>query len=470
MIRLAAVFALFLMNVASRGGLAAVWTFWPFCLLILPNSRPSMRIGSLGLTFDRLIGLACVYILITAAGRVRTNRLRFLDYVVIVLIFADIMSEIINQGFLPFSLLQKPLPYVPYLVGRFYLRDSSDLKPAVGGMAFMLTVLGILAIVESVTRLKFIGYLAFGRLTGGEIRYGMMRARVGASHPISLGTTILLVMPWALEAGRMARLRLEPWWWRFAPVGGIAGLIGALSRGPILTSLIYPFMKYFFANPGMRKMMIAGVLAGAGVASVSMDQVVEFLHAIEGSEVEVARTRWVVIEGVPYRYTGTTHRSLLYKVYREPMKQAGAFGFDRSWFRTMSPDLYMRFWSIDNTYIHTRMKRGLVGLLAFDLLLAGTFLGAWRVAMRPEHPLSPLMKRVVASVIAITLALFTVAIFMETRAMLLMTAGLVASLEGLPIREEDVDWSDEPDQEFDDDDDDDDDDAWPVEDERDWPR
>jgi hypothetical protein len=278
-----------------------------------------------------------------------------------------------------------------------------------------------------------------------------MRTRIGCSGPISLGTTILLMMPWAMEAARLSRLGKGSLWWRAAPLGSVAILIATMSRGPIIAALVFPLVNLYFRRPALRRFLIGLVLILGFVTYLYIDQVASTLHSlINSSEV----TSMVIIDGQPYVYNGTVHRTLLYKVYREPMRQAGLFGFDMNWPPLNPPSLSFYFFSVDNTYIAQRVRRGLVGLLILDLLIFGTLRSLWRMTRCEGHPLVPFAERMLGGMVALTLALFTVGLFMETRSMLLMTAGLAAwmddSREAYQARmAEEEDWRDEDDPERD---------------------
>lgn len=435
----------------ARGSLAAVWLMWPLCITILPTWYPIVRIGSLGITYDRVIGIPALLILMNASGRVWTNRLQFMDWVVMLAIVVDGVSLTNNQGLRPLALIQTPLPYLPYLIGRFYMRTTSDRHLVIGGLVTVMVLTGGLAIFEAISRQNLIYRLATGRMYHQEIRYGLMRAKVGAQTPLSLGTSLLLLMPWALAASRLAREGEGAWWWRLGPKGGLLAMIAAASRGALLASCVFPVADVFFRKPSWRKLIVASLLIGGAAAYYSRDSLVDLLHSWSGSQqLQPGDIRNVVIDGQTYEYTGTKHRLLLYKVYRVPMQLAGAFGFDTKYHGSVEKHLLYYFWSIDNGYIAIRMKRGYLGLLALDLMIAGSVLAAWRIARQPSHPLRPLAQRMIAGLLALTLALFTVALFDETRLALLMTVGMITSMKDLPIGEDDLEADDYEDEDLDD--------------------
>jgi hypothetical protein len=439
MIRLIVFLGMYLLNASSYGPLRALWVFWPICMMLTPNLMNAQRIGSFTLTFDLLVSMAALAMIVAGRGP-RAARLRFhaLDGIVLLTIMTHMISITINRGFLPMYLPQVPIfYYLSYALGRLYLRDTDDLPRAMRAMCCVLAFACVMVVIEGATRISIIHYLGRGTFRNAEVRYGFARASLGVEHPIALGCVFLMLLPWALEARRWSLGGAGPRWWRHVPKIVFVCLVMTVSRGPILGAIIAVVADRYFQRPRLRTPLLILAVVGGLTFWVAKDAVTSGLTTLLNMGSENAYETTVVIEGKAYVYNGTTHRNLLYLVYREPMRKAGPFGFDVNWVNYIPPDL-RTFWSIDNHYIATRMSRGYMGLILTDLLLAGIIITAGRLALRqPHHPLAGLAGSISSSTIGMVLVLFTVVLFRESSAMLLFNAGLVASFRDLPVPVED---------------------------------
>ena len=408
--------------------------FWPICMIFMPNMKNLQRIGSLNITFDLLISMAGFFLIVMGRGPGAARlRLRPLDMIVVLMMLAHTASVTVNQGFLPTYLPQIPfIYYLPYALGRLYLRDTNDLAAAMGMMCRVLAVACFVVVLEGASRLSIIYYLAHGGFRPMEVRYGFGRASLGLEHPIGLGCVLLLTLPWALEARRWSRDGAGPRWWKHATTLVFVSLLMTVSRGPIMGAIIALLADRYFQRPRLRTpLLILGITAGLTFYFAN-DAITEVLTTILKTGTSDFYETTIMIDGQPYIYNGTTHRSLLYIVYREPMQLAGAFGFDRGFVKLTPPNLRM-FWSIDNHYIMTRLSKGYVGLIMIDLLLVTTIVSASRLALKqPDHPMAGLAGSISASVIGLSIVMFSVILFRESAAMLLFSAGLVASFRDLP--------------------------------------
>lgn len=442
MVKALILFMLFPLTVSGIGIYRAIWLFWPISVTLLPNRFVYVPIGGHRIHIDMLIYLAAVPMLILSPGRPSGGRLRLLDLVVLLLALTDVISTTINQGLYLFEMTYTPLRnYLPYLIGRMYLRSEDDLYPVLSAMSRVLGVVAVLALLETFTRTGIIVSLVIGGRYSTEIRYGLMRACLGYFGPLPLGDTVLMLMPWTLEAARWGRDGSGPRWWRHAPKFAFLTLLATLSRGPVLAGFVVLAGDLFFRKPQLRVPLVVGALLMGGLLYTNKDFFVSLMDQIQGTEGEVVNT--IYINGQPRLYSSASHRILLYEVYADAMKQAGAFGFDREWVQFTRPELPM-FRSIDNQYISLRLTRGYVGLLLYDLLLAWTIFRAGRYALNHHNLLAGLAGGMCTSIAAMALVLFTVPLVHQTAGVILWTAGIVASLPGLRSREPSDDgWHDE---------------------------
>src|SRR6516164_195703 len=101
--------------------------------------------------------------------------------------------------------------------------------------------------VTGINTYSRISVKSFGMGVSEELRrMGLKRAFGPETHPIYLGLTFVLLLPWALEAARRARAPGGQGWWQALPwlVGG--GVVATVSRGPALAGLLTVAAGTFF--------------------------------------------------------------------------------------------------------------------------------------------------------------------------------------------------------------------------------
>jgi hypothetical protein len=337
------------------------------------------------------------------------------------------------------------VPYLPYAIGRMYLRDTDDVVEAARRMNRVAMVVVVLVVFEALSQINAWQLVFYGRFRGSGARLGLSRAMGNCTDNISMGLLLLLALPWMWEAARLARAGLlSGWGLRAGPAGIVLGVIATVSRGPTLGVLLAWVGRTFFLRPRMRGLILAGAVASGVGVYFGYDTALRLLHSLAGETDQVVVK---TINGKDYLYSGTLHRKLLYVVYADAMVEGGLFGHDILWRRYTPPDA-TTFSSVDNSYIHIRLQRGLAGLVLFDLLGLAMLWALARQALQLEHPLAPLAAGLFGAVMACMLLFFVVYCSPETAMLLYFTAGIAASMGDLPVPEpeewdEEEDWDEE---------------------------
>jgi hypothetical protein len=265
---------------------------------------------------------------------------------------------------------------LPYVVGRLFLRSGRDIISALPAFCVVISVLSVYAVAEALTRTNLID-VALGRPWHTpsaldnleELRWGLKRAYATQTHPIYLGLTFALLLPFAVEAAVQSRHQAGPLWWRFVPLAVIAGVISTVSRAAQLCAAVVLVTMFFHSFHRWRAPII--ILAGMlGIGFVlAREDVVNTLAEVAG-EVKKGDTDYVQINGEWYEYTGTKHRDLLSLVYAEAIDGAGWLGYGGTLDRMpKDPDMDERFKSIDNHYLLFFLQYGYVGLVLFGALV-----------------------------------------------------------------------------------------------------
>jgi hypothetical protein len=453
--------ALFSMLCTMRGVHAALWIMWPMAFLLSPAWHFGKVVGSLELTYIGTTALIAVMgFLFTSSnqplGSVPRKKLVLTDLVIFLIPVGTFLSVATNHGINFLSIPSIFLTILPYVVGRLYLRRAEDLQAAIRPVVAVSAVLCPMLIIESLGGYNLFHVLLEGRVLVSQ-RQGYGRA-VGASLTThTLGLLLMLFLPWLLEARRQSRLGIAPRWWRFAPAFNLVSGLATLSRGPVLAAVTTLWINQFFQRKHMRKLILsATVIGGLGVYFLR-DTAQWYLLAISGETEAYSQAKEIIhIDGKEYVYTGSTHRILLYKVWRKQMETSGLFGYDNTF--EMPSGEHWKFWSIDNHYVYTRVRWGWVGLQLFNLLTVLTLYRLGRLALAKDRYLSAFAGSLFAAVASFALALFTVALTRDSTSGFYFVVGLAATLCGLP----------EPEPEFDDDEPWDEDAEWDAEHPKEW--
>lgn len=362
----------------TRGRAAGLCVAW--VAVFLCPAWMEREFGAFSLT-PRLIAVTvAVGALVVLVDSLKIDkRLVLTDFLVIGIAIVELTSMYYSRE-LTITMIAQSIGVwcVPYLFGRLVATSADEHHTRImGASVAVICVLALWGLFET-----FVGFnpvnTVLGRPDfGGSFRWGLRRAEGPLQHPIHFGNMMLMLFPWTLEAARRGFAGKGPFWWRFTPFIGFLGVFASLSRGPIIGVFIVISLVTFLRVPRLRPAMINSGLLVFTAILLFAGQALSTLQKSSGEEQE-----WgafvVNIDGKDYQYTGTNHRLLQFRVLREPLGDAGWFGFG-TWgikpkhLAYVSPKLRAKFWSIDNHYIFMTLRSGYVGIGLF-LALGSTAL------------------------------------------------------------------------------------------------
>tara|TARA_R110002049_G_scaffold72490_2_gene187105 strand:+ start:120164 stop:123688 length:3525 start_codon:yes stop_codon:yes gene_type:complete len=320
-------------------------------------------------------------------------RITSTDLVVLTLTFAVIGAQYLSGDLIPTSIPSVLLIWTtPYIFGRLLASVPNAVERLSVVMLCVAVVIFGLVAFEAVSHINPTNTLlgrsgSYASVNGN--RWGMRRAEGISKHPIFMGMIIAGLFPWVLAAASEIRrgnvlTKLSGLMWILGPAIVIASIVFPLSRGPILILLGTAGLSAFLTIRRIRLPVIALAAAVAIFVIANSGNLVQLLEATAQDTNQVM----VSINGERYPYTGTNHRFLLFLVYQDAIKDAGAFGFGNFSLEKphlvhyVEPHLRQLFRSIDNHYLLTLLNYGYLGVGAFLMLSLGGVYCAWRLYLK----------------------------------------------------------------------------------------
>ncbi len=309
----------------------------------------------------------------------RQERQFFFSDLAICLLMASLMvSQFLNAEFAPMPLIEQVRAFgFPYIVGRLFLRSVRDIETALPSICIAISILSLLTIFEGVFAINPIDKLLgktwiIDEWTETQMRWGLKRANGPQSHPIYLGLTIGLMMPWLIEAARSSWRGEGKYWWRFVPFLAVVAVVCTGSRASQITVFLVFAFDFFHIHERWRGLLIILALSAGGIFFVNREEIISFLSEYAGEK--SSTDSFVIINGQVYDYTGTKHRDLLTIVYEEQYEQSGYFGYGMDKQRMpKDPNMDTRFESIDNHFLLFHLQYGLMGVIFF-IMVASSFI------------------------------------------------------------------------------------------------
>jgi hypothetical protein len=410
----------------------AVSAGWVSAAFLLPFWL-QMGVGSLVLDLRTGAVIAVCLALLTQLDRI-DYRLSIADFLILGIVLAQAVSQYQANSLRPLTVPEIARKWLfPYLMGRFLLTNTDDIRYAVKGLAYVIVFLSSLAVGECFIQINFINTIlgkTFGLLEAGEgYRWGLKRAHVTFNHPIFFGMGLVLLLPWALEASRLARNGEGPRWWRLLPLAMAAALFATVSRGPQIAGIATTAIYYFFRLPKIRIPFILLVVGVGITANTFKEELVDLLAVIAGEKSHQEEGKWIFIQGEEVEYTGTNHRVLLFRVYDEAMQKAGWFGYGTELKGVeLEESIAERFSSVDCHYLLFFLQHGYLGLGAFIILSLGTLISCSRVAFKIDRPESSLAAGLFGALLAVAVILVSSWFSADFAGIWLFSAGVASRL------------------------------------------
>ncbi|MFO0822175.1 MAG: hypothetical protein U0792_03490 [Gemmataceae bacterium] len=382
----------------------------------------------------RTVAMCAVVILLISSPPKNTFRLTLADLLVIFLVLVQVVSQYHAGSFRPLTLPEICRKWVgPYLMGRTLLGSTDDIRDNISGIAKVIAVLTVLAVAECFLQINFVNKAlgrTFSLLEAGEgYRWGLKRAHVTFDHPIFFGMGLVLLLPWAIEAARLAREGQGPAWWKYLPWAMAAALFSTVSRGPQIAGIATAGIYLFFRIPRLRIPFALVAICGGLMITAFKEELVDLLAVVAGEKSAEAEVRIIKIDGEDVEYTGTNHRVLLFRVYADAIDKAGFFGSGSELKGVeVEEHLSQRFSSIDCHYLLFYLQHGKAAIAAFLILTAGILLILGRLAFRRDLQQSALAAGLFGALLSVAVLLVSVWFSPDFSAIWLFSAGLAGRL------------------------------------------
>lgn len=369
--------------------------------------------------------------------------LTLLDCCIAMMCITHIASDTFASGFalhVPFRAYGEWA--LPYVAGRYAVSSRNDLKLIAKCCAAVLVLLGVLSCVEALTKVNPFEFVFGNRPT--ELaprlasRFGLKRAFGPSAHPIFLGMTIAVLMPWLTCLWQTSQSRQSRGLTAFAGVIALAGTFMTGSRTPLLT--------IFGAVPITATLRFRWLRWPVGLFFATM--VAAFSAFPEKVTDEVSRWtgggdrfRLIEIDGKAEVTSSSRSRLHYFGVYSDALVQAGLFGYGSeatSGFPLKIPNMEAKFKSrnlfemVDNAYILSTLRFGWLGGACLAMLFL-TAIGTGISLSREYH--DELFPFSVACLLVIVAGFSLLLVFMsyDFGLPLLWTIGILSGLASLRL-------------------------------------
>jgi hypothetical protein len=416
-----------------RGPRGGLWWGWLAAALLVP-SWLFVHVGALNVDIRAVIAVTGLTGLLLFGRRGKPQYWLAADSVLAALVVEQIASELEagRLGLMTAAEVAR-LWLLPYLVGRWFLGSNGDLKRVLPAFAWMTLMLSLYAMVEAVTHMNPLNDLLgriYGLLEEGQgYRWGLKRAQAFFDHPIYFGYLLVLVLPWALQARRMALRGDGPCWWRFLPFFVAGALVCTASRGPLLAGVLSVCVSRLLARPRWWVPALGlSVVAAVGMV-LFQDTIVDSLALWAGENPRESVT--LAIGGQEVEYTGTSHRLILMQAYEDLVVKLGPLGYGARLPEDKLDEIPARLRSIDDHFLFFLLQRGPLGLGLFVLLALVTLSNLARLALDARSPTADLAAGLFGAMALVTLLLVSVWFAPDFSVMWLFVAGLASNLRSL---------------------------------------
>jgi hypothetical protein len=331
---------------------------------------------------------------------------------------------------------------LPYIAGRFAIRDCTDLPVIARAVLGVLVLLGLMSCVEAVTRINPFELIFGERPLEGfprtVSRLGLKRSYGTVLHPIFYGMLIFGLMPWltAFFTSHSARaLRVAA---AIAVLVSAAGVTATVSRIPffamsastaVLLAVWYRWLRWPVA-----------LTASVAVACIILapEQTVDKLSRWTGGG---DRASVVDIDGKAANYSSSRNRLLIVRAYGDALRFARMTGYGTEATSTFPPRIpYLqsetlsveRLRNVDNAFVLIALRFGWLGMSVLLLMLIAGVGTAFRLySDRPDQNLIAGLGCMLAILIPTLLLTW---MSYDFGLMILWTLGILAGLSSAQIQ------------------------------------
>lgn len=285
---------------------------------------------------------------------------------------------------------------LPYVAGRFAIRDKQSLKWISPWVLGVLLLLGMTACFESLTKVNPFEFVFGNRPTElagrNATRLGLKRAFGPTTHPIFFGMMISVLMPWLIcawqsfESGRIRVLTV------FGGVVALAGTVFTGSRTPVITLLIAAALTLALRFKVLRWPLGVSLAIAIGGFVAFPNEVTDAVSRWTGGG---DKPRLIEIDGQVVVTSSSRSRLHYLDIYSDALVKAGPFGYGTqatTGFPPRIPGMEGKFKSanlfemVDNGYVLLTLRFGWVGgVCLVILLLSGIATGLSLYFERPDQ-------------------------------------------------------------------------------------
>ena len=352
-------------------------------------------------------------------------KLNWCDYAGIGMVATHIISDSFNSGPGAVVLLRAYGEWMlPYLAGRVAIQEVGDarwLLPCAVGVTLILATFGLLEMFIPGTNANIFEQLV-QQQRGDEIRtpYDMhrtlgpidlQRAYGPTHHPMYFGVLMFMLFPWMVYADSRAAKKKAPWWWRAMPYVCFVGVVSSISRAPILAVPLAIYLMYLILKPNWRPVLLGAGVVGIIALFLTWDKI---QYAMESIAREQNSDRMVKIHGKEFRFTGTSHRWLMFVAYGPALQRTGPLGFGTARCAHFPPDvpenkgIPVEMFSVDNAFLLYSLRFGLLGFLCFSAMGIAAQWGYLKFALQPNVEGGVWLAAMASTLAAMAFVLFTV--------------------------------------------------------------
>jgi len=307
--------------------------------------------------------------------------LTLLDCCIAMLYFSHISTDAFATGFTP------GLPFraygewaLPFVAGRYAVRDRSDLQWISKWVTGLLLVLSLVSIIEAITKVNLYETVFGNRPVEMAIRsmarFGFKRAFGPTMHAIFFGMFIVMLSPWLVCSWQSSGVRSNRSIGVLVGLTTFAGVLATVSRTPVVTILVAGgsllALRIKFLRWPLGLIVVLAVCTFAASPTLVTDTVSKWTGGFE-------RQRLIEIGGEAVVTSSSRSRLHVFHAYLDEMIKAGPFGYGTAAtneFPPRIPGLESRmksenlFKTIDNGYVLLALRFGWIGSAFLAVLLA----------------------------------------------------------------------------------------------------
>ena len=211
-----------------KDGTEALRRSWWLAMVLVPTWLCN-RVGPLaigGRDIIAVVGLLALFVFPRSDGQKIRFKLMPSDVAVVALCVVCTISKHHAGLLTPLTIIDLVREWLlPYVVGRFFLQRTNDIKKFIPFAIKIFLVVAALDVFEALAQVNVMAKITgqrFGLLETGEgYRWGLKRAHCNTMHPIYNGLVLCLLFPWSIQAFHL-RKKLNKNLWIVMPlvVGG----------------------------------------------------------------------------------------------------------------------------------------------------------------------------------------------------------------------------------------------------------